>query len=189
VAPLAVLASTVDSAPVGEVTRTLAACGLLVLAFLLAGRALHAFTGRHALGALAVAVAGLAVWFASTANFYVNTSPWLPAGDDEDVFAERLDAERVLFEQPARIDAAIAALQDGGPGPHAWFRGFAGYGEQRVFAEEVVFAARAIGARYGTDGRPLQRVNDRRDLERYPLAGVTGLRRARCATLGSAGRS
>lgn len=80
--------------------------------------------------------------------------------------------------QRARIDSAIAQFAPRGDGPRAFFLGFAGYGMQRVFAEEIKLAAQRFGAKYGSAGRTLLLVNDRRDLETYPLATVAALRHA-----------
>ena len=59
-----------------------------------------------------------------------------------------------------------------------YFLGFAGFGDERVFAEEIELAAQRVAARYGTGERSLRLVNDRRDLEKYPLATVASLRYA-----------
>ena len=87
--------------------------------------------------------------------------------------------------QFALIDAAIAqfpAQVDGRT--EAYFLGFAGFGEERVFAEEIKLAAERVGARYGSTPRTLLLINDRRDLTTYPLAtgvalghALTGLAR------------
>jgi hypothetical protein len=87
-------------------------------------------------------------------------------------------AERLLFDQPDRIDAAVAHLAGRtSPGPSAYMVGFAGVGEQRVFAGEIDLAARVIGEPYGTANHTIPLVNDRRNLEAYPLATVSGVRR------------
>jgi hypothetical protein len=89
------------------------------------------------------------------------------------------DSERLLFEQPERVDAAAARVGPGDPDrPSVFFVGFAGTGEQKVFAEETKLAERVISERYGAVGRTLLLVNDRRDRETWPLATVHGLRRA-----------
>ncbi len=81
--------------------------------------------------------------------------------------------------QRARIDGVIAGFPArAGTGPLAYFLGFAGYGAQRVFAEEIKLAAEKFGARYGSAQRTLLLINDSRDLEKYPLATVAALRHA-----------
>jgi hypothetical protein len=64
------------------------------------------------------------------------------------------------------------------PGPRGYFLGFAGVGEERVFAEEIDLAARRFAERFSLDGRSLRLVNDQRDLEKYPLASTAALRYA-----------
>jgi hypothetical protein len=59
-----------------------------------------------------------------------------------------------------------------------FFLGFAGFGAERVFAEEVKLAAQRVGARYGSASRTLLLVNDRRDLETLPFATHDNLRHA-----------
>lgn len=97
------------------------------------------------------------------------------AGDD---VSGGIDSERLLFEQPGRIDRAVRALAPREPGrPNAFFVGFAGFGGQKVFAEEIRLASRVIGDRFGSRSRSVHLVNDRRNLGEFPLATVSGLRR------------
>jgi hypothetical protein len=89
------------------------------------------------------------------------------------------DAEAMLFEQSMRIDRALAAVRaDASPTPKAFFLGFAGVGEQKVFAQEIGLASRVLTERYGMESRALSLINDERDLERAPLASVSGLKYA-----------
>jgi hypothetical protein len=77
------------------------------------------------------------------------------------------------------IDATIAnfpAQVDGRT--DVYFLGFAGYGEERVFAEEIKLAAARVGERFGSTNRSLLLINDRRDLVTYPLATGLALRHA-----------
>jgi hypothetical protein len=55
--------------------------------------------------------------------------------------------------------------------------GFAGFGPQKVFAQEIDLAAQRVHERYGIDGRRVLLVNDRRDYDRHPLASPTALAR------------
>lgn len=84
-------------------------------------------------------------------------------------------AERLLMSQAARIDAAVASMAPRSGDTSIYMVGFAGVGEQKVFAGEISLAAKVIGDRYGTQQRTLLLVNDQRDLESRPLASVTGL--------------
>ena len=68
------------------------------------------------------------------------TVPGLAA---EDVLAER---EAALFEQADRIDTALEPVhRDGTAAPQAFFMGFAGVGDQKVFAQEIGLASRVLG--------------------------------------------
>jgi hypothetical protein len=89
------------------------------------------------------------------------------------------DGEAVLFAQSGRIDSSLAAIAaDSSPNPEGFFLGFAGVGDERVFAQEIGLASRVLGERYGLAGRELSLINDQRDLESAPLATVSGLRYA-----------
>ena len=88
------------------------------------------------------------------------------------------EGEQLLFEQPERIDRAVGQMAAREPGqPNTYFVGFAGYGGQKVFAEEIALAARVIGTKYSTTRRSVRLVNDERNLNEFPLATATGLRR------------
>ena len=88
-------------------------------------------------------------------------------------------ANALLFSQPARIDRALAQLPPAGNGAsHVFFLGFAGFGDQQVFANEIETAQEAVSARFDVGPRALQLVNDRRDRNRQPLASVAALRHA-----------
>jgi hypothetical protein len=85
--------------------------------------------------------------------------------------------------QRTLIDAAIAGFPaadavDAGTAGRVIFLGFAGFGEERVFAEEIKMAARQVGRRFGSAERSLLLINDRRDLATYPLATHDNLRYA-----------
>jgi hypothetical protein len=93
--------------------------------------------------------------------------------------ASPADAESILFEQPARIDRALGALQiEASTRPRAFFLGFAGVGDEKVFAQEIGLASRVLGERYAIDGRSMSLINDERDLGSAPIASVAGLRYA-----------
>lgn len=149
------------------------------LAYLVRG--LHAFTGEsqwRAAGAGVIFIAAF-VWGTNALNVIpdVFAARDIEAADaDIDSLA---DAETLLFEQPARIDQALAAFAADAAAPaKAFFLGFAGVGAQRVFSEEIALASRVLSKRYEIQDRKLLLVNDERDLESLPLASVTGLRYA-----------
>ncbi|HEY2676504.1 MAG TPA: C13 family peptidase [Steroidobacteraceae bacterium] len=93
--------------------------------------------------------------------------------------ASPADAESILFEQPGRIDRALGAFKVGASThAQAFFLGFAGVGDEKVFAQEIGLASRVLGERYAIDGRSVSLINDERDLERAPIASVAGLKYA-----------
>jgi hypothetical protein len=87
--------------------------------------------------------------------------------------------------QRGLVDAQVAKLDLKATGaPRVFFLGFAGVGEERVFAEEIKLAAKVVGDSYGSASRSVLLLNDRRDLTTYPLASESSLRYA----LGALGR-
>ena len=116
--------------------------------------------GRVAMNAVVVAAALTALTWVSPARADVNAA-----------------------QQRTLIDAVIEAFPPAG-GPvsqtragRVVFLGFAGFGEERVFAEEIKLAARQVGDRFGSP-RSLLLINDRRDLTTYPLATHDNLKYA-----------
>jgi hypothetical protein len=152
--------------------------GLYTLLYL--ARGLHAITGGTQRAAACVGVVFIAgfCWLSDALD--VIPDVWAPletpaAQSDEAV----ADGEVVLFSQAARIDGALAAIgRETSPMAQAFFLGFAGVGEQKVFAQEIGLASRVIGERYGSGARRLLLINDQRDLGGAPLATVTGLKYA-----------
>jgi hypothetical protein len=101
------------------------------------------------------------------------------AANAEDSPAARVIPPELVVRQPAMIDAQVREIAAHSPaGPQAYFLGFAGVGEERVFAQEIDLAARRLAERFGLAERSLRLVNDQRDLEAYPLASVAALRYA-----------
>jgi hypothetical protein len=87
--------------------------------------------------------------------------------------------EELASLQPARIDLEIERIsQHSPPGAQVYFVGFAGFGEERVFAEEIALASTRVAERYGSRDRTLRLVNDRRDVDSFPLATAAALRYA-----------
>jgi hypothetical protein len=152
--------------------------GIYALLFLLKGlRALTDRPQRRAAAIAALAIVGF-LWASDGLNAIPDV--WTPAQAAAATGTESSpDAESLLFDQPARIDAALAGMHRGpGAGAQAFFLGFAGDGEQKEFAEEIALAARVLGERYRFDDRHLELINDERDLDTAPLATVSGLRYA-----------
>lgn len=152
---------------------------LLACAGFARGARFLAALGAVRRGRAILAGVGFVAAFAwATEHTYVGGHFWYAHREDDASRGWR-NTERLLFEQPDRIDAAASRLRAGEPGrPNVFFLGFAGVGEQKVFAEEATLAERVISERYGAAGRSLLLVNDQRDLESRPLATVHGLCRA-----------
>jgi len=87
------------------------------------------------------------------------------------------DDEALMYEQPARIAAAVEHVLLSQPGePHAYFVGFAGDADPEVFSRETQFAAQVFGARFGSADRSVLLINDSGDRDSWPLASLSGLR-------------
>jgi hypothetical protein len=156
--------------------------GLVVAAYLLLylARGLHAMTGytqRAAACAGLVFIAGFS-WVTDTLD--VIPDVWAPLETQAAAPGDALaDSEAILFGQAGRIDEALSAVgHDTSPNPKAYFLGFAGVGDEKVFAQEIGLASRVLGERYDIAARKLSLLNDQRDLERAPLATVSGLKYA-----------
>lgn len=114
-----------------------------------------------------------------TLRLYVDASPWEAAEAPAPRASLPLLDDRTFYDQGERVDAALEQLAPREPNQaNVYFLGFAGFGDQRVFAEEIAFAETSVGRRYETRSRSLTLVNDRRDLESHPLATVWNLERA-----------
>jgi hypothetical protein len=179
--PVPMLLAAVAAPYLNPLWLLAAGIAVLVYSYLYLARGLRAFTGERQRVA---AFAGLAfligfVWI--TDALEVIPDVWAAPEVEEAVVGNdaHADAETLMFEQSARIDQALAAVHaDASPVPKGFFLGFAGVGDQRVFAQEIGLASRVLSERYGMDGRTLSLINDERDLERAPLASVSGLRYA-----------
>jgi hypothetical protein len=159
----------------------IAAVGTFIYSFLYLTRGLRAFTGESQLRAAFAGIAFLMafIWLSDA----LDAIPDVWAAPEVAAAADRADspadAETVLFEQSMRIDRALAAIHsDASPSPKAFFLGFAGVGEQKVFSQEIFLASRVLSERYGMESRSLSLINDQRDLQGAPLASVSGLRYA-----------
>jgi hypothetical protein len=142
-------------------------------------RGLHAVTGRPQRSAALVGAVFVAVFIWSSDAVDAIPDVWNPRDANasgmapEDLLADR---EAALFEQTDRIDAGLELIhRDAAAAPQAFFLGFAGVGDQKVFAQEIGLASRVLGERFNIGDRRLSLINDQRDLERAPLASVTAL--------------
>jgi hypothetical protein len=104
-------------------------------------------------------------------------SGWPERPDSPPLIVEGSITPELVNRQPGLIDAAVAKIaESSAPGAQVYFLGFAGFGDERVFAEEIDMAANRVAERYGSAQRSMRLVNDRRDVEKYPLATVASLR-------------
>lgn len=182
-APVVILASAlVDQMLPGKWSN---AANLLIAGYAIVylARAAQSLAGRPQVpvGAAALLFIGATSWF----NIQYDLSPslWIDTTADEErseIDSTWKRSEDLLFDQPARIDAMVTRIEaaTAADKPQVYFVGFAGVAEQRVFAEEIKLAAYNVGQRYGASNRTLLLLNDRRDLDKAPLATVSGLRRA-----------
>jgi hypothetical protein len=142
-------------------------------------RGLRALTARPQRSSALVGVLFVATFMWSSDAADAIPDVWNPRDGtalglaSEDVLAER---EEALFEQADRIDAALEPVhRDDTAAPQAFFLGFAGVGDQKVFAQEIGLASRVLGERFNIGDKHLSLINDQRDLRRAPLASVTAL--------------
>jgi hypothetical protein len=142
------------------------------------GRAARALTGQPQLRSGVAAFAASLGFFWATSALYVYPMVWTPS--DEDYGEERVDDysnfEPLFFAQRDRLDTALAAIapNDASAG-ELYFIGFAGFGDEKVFAEEIKFASRTVAERYSRVAGSLLLVNDVRDFESAPFATATTL--------------
>jgi peptidase C13-like protein len=179
--PVPLCLAAVAAPYLGPMPLLAAAIAAAVYALIYLARGLRAFTGEPQRVAAVAGIAFVAgfIWLTDALDVIpdVWASPEVEAAADN--HDSQADAESLLFEQAARIDRALAAMGADRPAsPQAFFLGFAGVGEQKVFAQEIGLASRVLSERYGMNGRVLSLINDERDLERAPLASVSGLKYA-----------
>ncbi len=141
-------------------------------------RAAYSPVHRRAL-LVAVALVLVSPWVLATLN--LDTRLWVPdeAQDEADSDDTAAEAEPILFDQSARISAAIdrVAASDASM-PSVFYVGFAGDGDQAVFKREALFAESVFADHFGSGDRSVELINDVEDRDSYPLATVTGLTEA-----------
>jgi hypothetical protein len=168
-----------DAAPVKERPLIALLAGLLYLA-VLSMRALRAAYGtvRVRAALLAIVLILATPWVLGTLD--LDTRLWLSddtqeAQDSDD----SSEAEPLLYDQPARIAAAVERVipeQQGTPG--VYFLGFAGDGDQTIFKREALFAQSVFTDHFGSGDRSVELINDVEDRDSYPFATVSGLQQA-----------
>jgi hypothetical protein len=112
----------------------------------------------------------------------LDPSLWIASQSADQVARQRESAaraEELMYAQAERIEAALGAIKsEAASRPRMYFLGFAGVGEQKVFAQEIALAARRVHERYDTHWRGVTLVNDWRDYDTHPLASPAALQRA-----------
>jgi len=160
----------------------LVGAALLVAVYLLLyfARALYAVSGERQRSVACGAVVFIAAFVWLTDSLDAIPDVWAPLESSASASdSAPAESEALLFGQAARIDRALAGLvRDNSNKPHGFFLGFAGVGDEKVFAQEIGLASRVLGERYDMTGRSLSLINDERNLDDTPLATVSGLRYA-----------
>jgi hypothetical protein len=153
--------------------------GAYSLRYLIVG--LRAITGESQHRAALVGVLLVAGFIGLSDALDVIPDVWTPQETPDAPQDAGSDAESLLFEQPGRIDAALASLAAPPAGKtsrsQGFFLGFAGVGDEREFALEIGLASRVLAGRFRIDGE-LSLINDEGDLDSAPLATVSGLKYA-----------
>jgi hypothetical protein len=125
---------------------------------------------------VAIAVIVLSPWVLASLN--LDTRLWVvdDTQDQSDADDQAQEAEPLLYDQPARIAAAVERVAPSQRGtPAVFFVGFAGDGDQSIFKREAVFAQSVFADHFGSADRSIELVNDVEDRDSFPLATVSGL--------------
>ena len=166
----------------GDLARLVDRPGLAFLAgviylVVLSVRVLQAAYGslRSRAAILAIALVLVAPWALNKMS--LDTRLWVPEDTQEDADSDDMaEAEPLLYDQPARIAAAVERVAPSEAGaPAVFFVGFAGDGDQAIFKREAVFAQTVFADHFGSADRSLELINDVEDRDSYPLATVSGL--------------
>ena len=129
---------------------------------------------RIAAALLAIVLIATAPWTLGFLN--LDTRLWITNDGQWQAAEDPGVVEQLLYEQPARIAAAVERLRPAPAHlPGVYFVGFAGDGDQAVFRREALFAAQALGAYFDSQQRSVLLINDVGDRDSYPLASVSGL--------------
>jgi hypothetical protein len=99
--------------------------------------------------------------------------------DDDSETTPAFDAETVMYDQPALLDAALAKLKAQTPGKvDLYMVAFAGDAGENVFRNEAEYAEQLFGERFDAAGRVLVLENNATTVATRPLASWTNLHRA-----------
>lgn len=113
-------------------------------------------------------------------HIYRDLSLWQQVTNDTDPDssdAHRKLDEDVFYEQPKVLERELAAVKPGRRGViDIYFIGIGGYADQDVFMKEINAVSRLFQERFGTRGKTIRLVNNRKTLASLPVASVTSLR-------------
>lgn len=92
--------------------------------------------------------------------------------------APAFDAEKLMYDQPALLDAALARLKPQTPGKiDLYVVAFAGDAQEDVFRNEAEYVEQLFGRRFDAAGRVLVLQNNAATIATRPLASWTNLQR------------
>ena len=142
-------------------------------------KALRSLSGAWQPRAITAAIVLVGVFSSYSRMEELGPTLWAPPAAEDTADASDMApaiAEGLLFDQRAKIDDAVDQMNEvQGADPAVFFVGFAGVAEQHVFAEEIKLAAHVVDARFDSAARELLLINDRRDVDSYPIATASGL--------------
>lgn len=100
---------------------------------------------------------------------------WTPKPDA--ARESRINVERTFYRQPELVARALDEIAPSRRGiSDLYFVGFAGYGSEQVFSNEVGAAADVLAQRFDSGGRTVRLANSRRTVDDLPIASASNLR-------------
>ena len=107
-------------------------------------------------------------------------SVWQRLADDQEPASldvhQKLD-ENIFYEQPNVLAHELAAVKPGRRGIiDLYFIGIGGYADQDVFMKEIDAVSHLFQDSFGTAGKTIRLVNNRKTLASLPIASMTSLR-------------
>ena len=132
---------------------------------------------QRALAALAVTAAiALPAWFIDRGSFYYPADWDTPVEPAPEPLAPAFEPEELMAAQPAKLEAALAALAPQRPGVvDLYMVAFGSDGSERVFRNETLYARALFERRFGAAGRALALSNDPGLVDVLPLATRSNL--------------
>lgn len=113
-------------------------------------------------------------------HIHRDRSLWQQVSQDGDLRssdARRKLDEDVFYQQPKVLERELAAVKPGRRGViDIYFVGIGGFADQDVFMKEIDAVSRLFRERFGTAGKTIRLVNNRKTLSSSPVASVTSLR-------------